>query len=439
MKNTDELIGQSLGGYKVISKLGAGGMGAVYRAMDVELDKLVAIKVLPPHAIHDEDAIERFRREARVAAKLEHPNIVTIYRFGSEQSLCYLVMRYVEGESLADRLMTSPQLSLKDALTVIYEVASGLKCAHDEGLVHRDIKPANILLSKKGEVLVADFGLAKQTGNGAGGLTATGMIMGTPDYMAPEQCEGEPDIDGRADLYSLGLVFYTMLTGKVPSEGKTPLQIIMNRVQKAVPPPRLQNPDIPADVDRLIMDMLEGDRQKRIQKADEILARIEGFPQYEGRGTGRLKRVILGANDPTIMVPPPPVTPAVPVKARLVSRPIVISDPGSTKASVEEQVSAREKTPSSGDAKRATIQILPDKPVEIKKGIPTGKVLRAKKTTAQRRPKSRKPAPRDHDDYDRRPEPRSSNTTLYVILSLLVVCALMFLCCILAAAGGQPM
>ncbi|MDF1667722.1 MAG: serine/threonine-protein kinase, partial [Planctomycetota bacterium] len=174
MKNTDELIGQSLGGYKVISKLGAGGMGAVYIAMDVELEKQVAIKVLPPHAIHDEEAVERFRREARVAASLEHPNIVTIYRFGSEQGLWYLVMRYVKGESLADRLMATPQLPLKEALTIIYEVASGLKCAHDKKLVHRDIKPANILLSKKGEVLVADFGLAKQTGMGSGGLTATG-------------------------------------------------------------------------------------------------------------------------------------------------------------------------------------------------------------------------------------------------------------------------
>lgn len=436
MKNTDELIGQSLGGYKVISKLGAGGMGAVYRAMDVELDKLVAIKVLPPHAIHDEEAVERFRREARVAASLEHPNIVTIYRFGSEQRLCYLVMRYVEGESLADRLMATPRLPIKEALRVIYEVASGLKCAHDKNLVHRDIKPANILLSHEGEVLVADFGLAKQAGNGAGGLTATGMIMGTPDYMAPEQCEGEPDIDGRADLYSLGLVFYTMLTGKVPSEGKTPLQIIMNRVKKAVPPPRLQNPDIPADVDRLIMDMLNNDRLKRTQTAAEILARIEGFKDFEGRGTGRLKKVILGASDPTILVDPPVFAPSVPVKARLVSKPILVTDPGSTKASVEDKVTAREKVQSSGDARKPSIQILPDKPVEIKKGIPTGKVLRAKKTSKQRGPKNQ-----DHfeADYDNpRPKPQS-NTTLYVVLSLVVLSTIMLFCCILAAAGGQPM
>lgn len=435
MKNTDELIGQSLGGYQVISKLGAGGMGAVYRARDVDLDKLVAIKVLPPHAIHDEDAVERFRREARVAAKLEHPNIVTIYRFGSEQRLCYLVMRYVEGESLADRLMTQPRLPLSDALTIIYEVASGLKCAHDEGLVHRDIKPANILLSNKGEVLVADFGLAKQAGNGSGGLTATGMIMGTPDYMAPEQCEGEPDIDGRADIYSLGLVFYTMLTGKVPSEGKTPLQIIMNRVKKAVPPPRLQNPNIPSNVDQLIMEMLDGDRAKRIQKADEVLARIEGFKDYQGRGTKRLKKVVLGPNDPTMIVDPPAAAPSIPVKARLVSKPIVISDPGSTKASVESQVKARKKSSGSAEAQKPTIQILPDKP-EIKKGIPTGKVLRAKKTSAQRRPRSQDRFEPDYDDDYHEPPARKDNTTLYVVLSLIVLSTIMLFCCVLAAAGG---
>jgi serine/threonine protein kinase len=443
VKSTDPLIGQTIGGYEVLSKLGAGGMGAVYRARDLELDKIVALKVLLSHAVNDEDSVERFRREARIAAKLEHSNIVTIFRFGSEQGFCYLVMRYIEGESLADRLMSEQRLAIPDALTIVFEVAKGLECAHQAGLVHRDIKPANILLSSRGEVLVADFGLAKQAGAGAGGLTATGMILGTPDYMAPEQCEGFQDVDGRADIYSLGLVFYTMLTGKVPSEGKTPLQIIMNRVRKAVPPPRAQNPEIPVEINDLIVDMLKGDREQRLGNATALLDRIETLQQFQGRGTGRLRSPPpqIGSHDKTVLAGPL-IRASIPIKAKLISRAVEpLAEPKSTKTSPNPKVTARAKAIAKVTASpksKAAIRVSADKS-QSQEGagtpVPSYSDYKASRAGAKFKARERNSEQSRGDTFDDDYESHGTRSH-FVILSILVALGAIFLCCIFMAAMG---
>jgi serine/threonine protein kinase len=447
VKKTDRLIGQILGGYKILSKIGAGGMGAVYQAQDIELEKMVAVKVLPPHAINDEDAVERFRREAKVAAKLDHPNIVPIFRFGEEQGFWYLVMRWVKGESLADRLMREPRLPFPQAVTIAHGVAKGLECAHREGLVHRDIKPANILLSDRDEVLIADFGLAKQSGGDGQGLTATGMIMGTPDYMAPEQCEGFPDIDGQADLYSLGLVFYTMLTGNVPSEGKTPLQVIMNRVRKAVPPPRIQNPAIPFEINDLIMGLLENDRSKRLGNASDLIDRIENLTLFKNSGSVRLhRRTVLTAEDPTVVMGSGEERkPSILLKARLLSKPVDLSSAQSTKTAESPKITAKEKKSIEIRAsEKGPIQIHS----EVKKGVPTGgtklknrNVLKARRVENPDRPKQTRKRDLDREilnDGRNQAEERSngSSTTAYIAVSMIVMAVMAFMCFILLAALG---
>jgi serine/threonine protein kinase len=209
----DPLLGARLGPVEVRERLGAGGMGAVYRARHVMLDKEVAVKVMLADAGLDPDAIQRFQREAQLAARLEHPNIVATTDFGAEGARLYIVMRLVRGEGLDRRIRREGRLALGEALRIARGVASGLSYAHSQGLVHRDIKPANILLSETGEVLISDFGLARGNREGEAGLTVSGAIMGTPAYMAPEQCEGRSDVDGRADFFALGLILYQMLSG----------------------------------------------------------------------------------------------------------------------------------------------------------------------------------------------------------------------------------
>ena len=240
---------RALGGqYDIVRLLGRGGMGAVYLAREKALERAVAIKVLPPETATDADTRERFRREARTAAKLTHPNIVPLHTFGDVEGMLYFVMGYVKGESLAERMRREGKLPEEDVRRILAEVADALHYAHKQGVIHRDIKPDNILLEDEtGRPMLTDFGVAKARASGAT-LTEAGAVVGTPHYMSPEQASGARDIDGRSDIYSLGVMGYAMLSGRLPFEGESFQDVIVQHVTRAPAPLSALVPDAPADL-----------------------------------------------------------------------------------------------------------------------------------------------------------------------------------------------
>ncbi|HXG09601.1 MAG TPA: serine/threonine-protein kinase [Gemmataceae bacterium] len=267
---------------EILELLGSGGMGAVYKARQPHLDRLVALKILPPQLAQDPAFEERFGREARALAKLNHPHIVTVYDFGETTApphaepgapatgkLYYLLMEYVDGTNLR-QVIQQGQLKPEEALAIVPQICDALQYAHDRGVVHRDIKPENILLDRQGRVKIADFGLAKIAGQPPAGeaavvgkawtLTATGQVMGTPHYMAPEQLRGTHEVDHRADIYSLGVVFYEMLTGELP-------------IGKFEPPSRKVQVDV--RLDEVVLRALESNPERRYQQASEVKTDVE--------------------------------------------------------------------------------------------------------------------------------------------------------------------
>src|ERR1700686_1728461 len=252
--------GDKLGPYDIVALIGAGGMGEVYKARDTRLDRMVAIKVLPAHLADDPQFRDRLAREARVISALDHPNICALYDVGEQNGTSFLVMQYLEGETLADRLKKGA-LPLDQALKIAIEIAGALDKAHRAGITHRDLKPGNIMLTKGGAKLL-DFGLAK-TGTplvaGAGlsmlpttppGLTAQGTILGTFQYMAPEQLEGQ-DADARTDIFAFGAVVYEMITGKKAFEGKSQASLISSIMSSHPPSVSTIKKVVPAGLDRL--------------------------------------------------------------------------------------------------------------------------------------------------------------------------------------------
>jgi predicted Ser/Thr protein kinase len=245
---------------EIIALLGAGGMGAVYHARQPALDRMVALKVLPA-AGRGVDFSERFHREARALARLNHPHIVAVYEFGEAGALRFFIMEYVDGTNLR-QLEKARRLSPREALHIIPQICDALQYAHDEGVVHRDIKPENVLVDRRGRVKIADFGLAKISGSDPGGarLTVEGMVMGTPHYMAPEQIERPLEVDHRADIYALGVVLYEMLTGDLP-------------LGKFQPPSRKVEIDV--RLDEVVLRALENDPAQRYQQASEVKTKVE--------------------------------------------------------------------------------------------------------------------------------------------------------------------
>ena len=239
----DDFIGKRLGKYEIESEIGRGGMAVVYRGYDPALQRTVAIKVLPQAFTFDRDFVQRFHREAVMAANLRHPNIVTIHDVGEQDGIHYIVMEYLEGVTLDVWLSQRGAMSPAQAEPIVAQIAAALDFAHSRGVIHRDIKPSNIMISPSGHVTIMDFGLVR-AGEGSE-LTRTGMVVGTPEYMAPEQALGNA-VDARSDIYSFGVVIYRMLSGQTPFSGSTPYAITYAHVNEPPPPLRQIRRDLPA-------------------------------------------------------------------------------------------------------------------------------------------------------------------------------------------------
>ncbi|MEO8138769.1 MAG: protein kinase [Gemmatimonadota bacterium] len=286
-------LSEALGtAFTIEGEIGRGGMGVVYRARDERLKRRVAIKVLPPELAFQAEIRARFTREAETAARLSHPNIVPIFTVGEGNGLVYFVMGYVDGESVGGRLKRRGKLPVEEARRIMKETADALSAAHAFSVIHRDIKPDNILLDgTRGRVMVTDFGIAKAMSGGSGAtLTSAGVAIGTPQYMSPEQAAGEKEIDGRSDLYSLGIVTYQMLTGELPFTAPTVAGILMKQITEMAPAVELKRPDCPEDLALAVMRCLEKDPENRWPSADALRRALESRTVTGYRPTGMTKR-----------------------------------------------------------------------------------------------------------------------------------------------------
>lgn len=263
-------IGENVGPYRIVEKLGRGGMATVFKAYHPALDRYVAIKVLHPAFQEDQNFLGRFQREARIVAKLDHPNIVPIYDFAEHRGHPYLVMRFIEGETLKARLQRGP-LSLKEVQRVMEAVGDALAYAHHQGVLHRDIKPSNIILTSEGQIYLTDFGLARMADAGESTLSRD-MMVGTPQYISPEQAKGEIKLDARTDVYSLGVVMYELLVGRVPFQADTPYAVIHDHIFTPLPLPRSLKPDLPEPLERALLKALAKAPDHRFQSIEEMVA-----------------------------------------------------------------------------------------------------------------------------------------------------------------------
>jgi len=307
----DPLIGSFFDGrYKIVRKLGAGGMANVYLAEDQELGRRVAIKILNDRHANDDQFVERFRREAKNAAALSHPNIVSIYDRGEAEGTYYIAMEFLDGRSLKELIVTRGPAPVPVAVEYTRQILSALRFAHRHGIVHRDIKPHNVLVDGEGRVKVTDFGIARA---GASQMTEAGSIVGTAQYLSPEQARGT-NVDQRSDLYSLGVVLYELLTGAAPFSGDTPVEIAMKHLSQAPEPPSAKRPNLPHDLDLLVMRALAKDPEERYQSAEEMdgdLERIARGAAVSRETEESATQIISAATGPmaataaTMIAPPP--------------------------------------------------------------------------------------------------------------------------------------
>lgn len=267
------LLGREVSGYRIEDRIGRGGMGTVYRALQLSLDRAVAMKILAPHLVENQSFINLFIREARAAGALSHPNIVQVYDVGVEEAIYFYSMEYIPHGSVEELLNKEDRLPLIRALEVVRDAALGLQYAELKGLVHRDIKPGNLMIGSEQIVKIGDLGIAR-FGEGESGVSQKDGVSGSPHYIAPEQARGK-DIDHRADLYALGVSFYQMLCGRTPYRGSTPRDVILSHIRREPPPLAEQAPDVPPPVIELVEQMMARERNERIPSATAVLERLE--------------------------------------------------------------------------------------------------------------------------------------------------------------------
>jgi serine/threonine protein kinase len=273
----EDLTGKQFGPYRIVAPLGEGGMAAVYKAFQPGVDRFVALKVLPQHYARDPQFVERFEREAKVLAKLQHPHILPVHDFGEADGYTYIVMPFVESGDLAT-LMTQQQFSLAEIGRMIGQIGDALDYAHTQGIVHRDVKPSNILVDQRGNCLLTDFGLARIVSGYANKLTGSGFMVGTPEYMSPEQGLSEA-VDGRSDIYALGVVLYELVTGRVPFSAETPVAVILKHVNDPLPLPREIDPTVPEVVERVILKAMAKNPEDRYATPGDMVNALQAAIQ----------------------------------------------------------------------------------------------------------------------------------------------------------------
>ena len=410
--------------YRLDRLLGRGGMGAVYAALHVELERPTAIKLLLPDLVSDEQALERFKREARAAARLNHPNVAGTYDFGSlPGGEAYIVMELVEGETLSERLAAAGALPFGEAALIARQVADGIESAHEGGIVHRDLKPANIIISSdhRGTALVKvlDFGIAKlketSTTGGPASITTAGSIMGTPRYMSPEQCS-DHKVDARSDIYSLGVLLYEMLAGRPPFDAPSAMALALKQIQEPPPPLKEARPDVPDALERLVMWALAKDPADRPQTAAEF------------------SRALLAAEGSAAPAPPAP-SPSPP-------RPDADSQGGDPKFRPGVEQSAAEGAPSlrvapsnqaRGDAPsddgRGNVPAVADAPakgpadIEPSNIVSAGRVGGLPSTSGQAARADASPSPSNEDSTRNVPRPKRRRTSplVFAVVGVLAI------------------
>jgi eukaryotic-like serine/threonine-protein kinase len=280
------VIGTLLSGrFRLEERVGSGGMSTVYRAFDETLERWVAIKILQNEIADDDDQLERFRREARSVARLNHPHVVTVIDAGEDQGCPYIVFEYISGETLKERIRRLGRLPVPEALAYAIEIARALEAAHAEMLVHRDVKPQNVLLDTDGRAKVTDFGIARSL-EGDGGLTLAGRVLGTTDYVSPEQALGQ-EVTPQSDIYSLGIVLYEMLTGDVPFKADAPVAVAMKHVREPMPDVQLARPEVSANTAAIVDYATAKETRNRYQTIEQMLNDLEGALALEAARAGQ--------------------------------------------------------------------------------------------------------------------------------------------------------
>ena len=344
-----------LGHYEIVAELGRGGMGVVYKGFEPALNRFVAIKELSPSLAHDPQLVERFLREARSMAALNDPHIIQIYFIGQENGQPFFVMEFVEGDSLSGLLKREGRLQPEVALKILYQTAQGLATAHDAGVIHRDIKPGNLMLSARGQVKIADFGIALATQDISKKLTSTGEFVGTPGYLSPEVCLGKP-VDQRSDVFSLGIVLFEMLSGKTPFSDESPLGLMLEVVKAEIPDVRQLNDAVDAQAAAILAKMLSKDPADRFQNCHDLAAALQAHPLVAHTGALKLPVAKPAASDATVVGAPTPAS----QPRRAPTPPPVVSAAGVGVAPTPAPAAVPPPAPAAASAQAATASAEPD-------------------------------------------------------------------------------
>jgi len=299
-----------IGHYEIVSELGRGGMGVVYKGYEPALTRYVAIKELSPALAHDQTLVERFLREARSMASLNDPHIIQIYLIGQDNNQPFFVMEFVDGESLSAVIKREGRLQVADALKILHQSAKGLSVAHERGVIHRDIKPGNLMLNQRGQIKIADFGIALANHDFNSKLTGTGEFVGTPGYLSPEVCLGKM-VDQRSDIFALGIVLFEMLTGRTPFSDESPLKLMLDVVQSQIPDVRELNADVDVEVAAILSRMLEKDPNDRYQSTEALIDDLEKHALIKQGGPLKLKTLPPSGPAATLIGMATPITPGV--------------------------------------------------------------------------------------------------------------------------------